>query len=113
MVQLLVQSEGSCRTGVLIPVPTYATFTQALKDQGAAIIPYHLCEEQGWTLQVEELRRVLHAGRRTCNPVALYICNPGNPTGTAIDYPYYCEKDVPSCNQKLRKGKWLLVIING
>ncbi|XP_056121314.1 alanine aminotransferase 2 [Rhinichthys klamathensis goyatoka] len=80
MLKLLVQS-GSCRTGVLIPVPTYATVIQALEDQGAAIIPYHLCEEQGWTLQVEELRRSLHAGRRTCNPVALYICNPGNPTG--------------------------------
>ncbi|XP_067308284.1 alanine aminotransferase 2 [Pseudorasbora parva] len=81
MLKLLIQREGSRQTGVLIAVPTYSTFILALVDQGAAIIPYHLCEEQGWTLQVEELRRALYAGRKTCNPVALYICNPGNPTG--------------------------------
>ncbi|XP_058604706.1 uncharacterized protein LOC131522871 isoform X2 [Onychostoma macrolepis] len=80
MLKLLIRSEDSCRTGVLIPVPTYASFTLALEKQGAAIIPYYLCEEQGWTLQVEELRKALHTGRNTCNPVALYICNPGNPT---------------------------------
>uniref|UniRef100_A0A8C0XVP3 alanine transaminase n=1 Tax=Cyprinus carpio carpio TaxID=630221 RepID=A0A8C0XVP3_CYPCA len=81
MLKLLIRSKDSCQTGVLIPVPTYASFTLALEEQGAAIIPYHLCEEQGWTLQVEELRKALHTGRKTCNPVALYICNPGNPTG--------------------------------
>ncbi|XP_073704200.1 alanine aminotransferase 2 [Garra rufa] len=81
MLKLLMRSEDSCRTGVLIPVPTYASFTLALEEEGAAIIPYHLCEEQGWTLQVEELRRALQAARKTCNPIALYICNPGNPTG--------------------------------
>ncbi|KAF4116976.1 alanine aminotransferase 2 isoform X1 [Onychostoma macrolepis] len=81
MLKLLIRSDDSCRTGVLIPVPTYASFTLALEKQGAAIIPYYLCEEQGWTLQVEELRRALNTGRKTCNPVALYICNPGNPTG--------------------------------
>lgn len=113
MLKLLVQSKVPCQTGVLIPVPTYASFNLALEDHGAVIIPYYLCEEQGWTLQVEELRRALHAGRKTCNPVALYICNPGNPTGTVIDYPYYCEKSVPSGDQKLRKGKWLLGIMNG
>ncbi len=82
MLKLLIRSEDSCRTGVLIPVPTYASFTLALEEQGAAIVPYYLCEEQGWMLQVEELRRALHTGRKTCKPVALYICNPGNPTGT-------------------------------
>ncbi|RXN29275.1 alanine aminotransferase 2-like protein [Labeo rohita] len=81
MLKLLIRSEDSCRTGVLIPVPTYATFTLALEEQGAAIIPYHLCEEEGWTLQVEELHRALQEARKICNPVALYICNPGNPTG--------------------------------
>uniref|UniRef100_A0A672QXJ9 alanine transaminase n=1 Tax=Sinocyclocheilus grahami TaxID=75366 RepID=A0A672QXJ9_SINGR len=81
MLKLLIHSKDSCQTGVLIPVPTYASFTLAVEEQGAAIIPYHLCEEQGWMLQVEELRKALHTGRKTCNPVALYICNPGNPTG--------------------------------
>ncbi|XP_051984148.1 alanine aminotransferase 2 [Xyrauchen texanus] len=81
MLKLLVQSKDSCQTGVLIPVPSYASFNLALTVQGVVMIPYQLYEEQGWKLQVQELRRALHAGRRTCNPVALYICNPGNPTG--------------------------------
>ncbi|XP_043085644.1 alanine aminotransferase 2-like [Puntigrus tetrazona] len=81
MLKLLIRSTDSCRTGVLIPVPTYASFSLALEEQGAAIIPYYLCEEQGWMLQVEELRRALQSARKTCNPAALYICNPGNPTG--------------------------------
>ncbi|KAK2901465.1 hypothetical protein Q8A67_009580 [Cirrhinus molitorella] len=81
ILKLLIRSEDSCRTGVLIPVPTYASITMILEEEGAAIIPYHLCEEQGWTLQLEELHRVLQAARKTCNPVAFYICNPGNPTG--------------------------------
>ncbi|XP_050979132.1 alanine aminotransferase 2-like isoform X3 [Labeo rohita] len=81
MLKLLIRSEDSCQTGVLIPVPTYPTFTLMLEEEEAAIIPYHLCEEQGWTLQMEELHRALQAGRKICNPVALYICNPGNPTG--------------------------------
>uniref|UniRef100_A0A8C1PW05 alanine transaminase n=1 Tax=Cyprinus carpio TaxID=7962 RepID=A0A8C1PW05_CYPCA len=96
MLKLLIRSKDSCQTGVLIPVPTYASFTLALEEQGAAIIPYHLCEEQGWTLQVEELRKALHTGRKTCNPVALYICNPGNPTGTVRNYPHYCKKSMQS-----------------
>ncbi|KAF4116973.1 hypothetical protein G5714_001526 [Onychostoma macrolepis] len=48
----LIHSKDSCQTGVLIPVPTYTSFTLALEELEAAIIPYYLCEEQGWTLQV-------------------------------------------------------------
>lgn len=50
---------------------------------GAVAIPYHLNEEQGWTLQVEELERALEAAKGLCNPVALYVINPGNPAGIA------------------------------
>eukprot|EP00063_Salmo_salar_P021096 XP_013995931.1 PREDICTED: alanine aminotransferase 2-like [Salmo salar] len=38
-------------------------------------------EEQGWAMEVEELRRALQASKGVCNPVALYVINPGNPTG--------------------------------
>ncbi|KAI7809450.1 putative alanine aminotransferase 1-like [Triplophysa rosa] len=81
ILKLLVQNEDSCQTGVLIPVPSYSSFNMAVVSQGLAMLPYRFCEEQGWTLQVEELRRALGEGKRTCNPMALYICNPGNPTG--------------------------------
>nr|XP_055057144.1 alanine aminotransferase 2 isoform X2 [Misgurnus anguillicaudatus] len=82
ILKLLFQSkDSSCQTGVLIPVPSYASFNLAMAAQGIVMVPYQLCEEQGWTLEVEELHRALRSGRTTCNPMAIYICNPGNPTG--------------------------------
>ncbi|XP_017540851.1 alanine aminotransferase 2-like [Pygocentrus nattereri] len=81
LLKLLVQSEGSVRTGVLIPVPCYISFKKALTAQGAVAVPYYLCEEEGWTVQIKELRRALHAARGHCNPMVLYIINPGNPSG--------------------------------
>ncbi|KAK5889112.1 hypothetical protein CesoFtcFv8_015144 [Champsocephalus esox] len=38
-------------------------------------------EEQGWELHVEELHRALDSAKGLCNPVALYVINPGNPAG--------------------------------
>ncbi|KAL7875599.1 hypothetical protein AOLI_G00105620 [Acnodon oligacanthus] len=81
LLKLLVQSEGSLRTGVLIPVPSYCRFKMALIIQGGVAVPYYLCEEEGWTVQVKELQRALHTARGHCNPMVLYIINPGNPSG--------------------------------
>lgn len=76
---MLVQSEGSLKTGVLIPVPSHFTFNMAVADVGV-VVPYYLCEEQGWAVQLEELYRALHTARGRCNPMVLYLINPG-PTG--------------------------------
>lgn len=81
VLKLFVQSEGFTQTGVLTPVPSYPYFNMALSALGGTMVPYHLCEEQGWKLKVEELRRALHVARGHCNPMALYVINPGNPTG--------------------------------
>lgn len=48
---------------------------------GAVSVPYHLDEDRGWELQVEELHRALEEAKGMCHPAALYITNPGNPTG--------------------------------
>lgn len=48
---------------------------------GGLVVPYYLHEEQGWAVQLEELRRALHTARGRCNPTVLYIINPGSPTG--------------------------------
>ncbi|XP_030630685.1 alanine aminotransferase 2 [Chanos chanos] len=79
--KLLVSGEGPLRTGVLVPVPSYSTFSMALANQGGVMVPYYLCEEQGWALEMEELQRALQAARGHCNPMALYVINPGNPSG--------------------------------
>lgn len=49
---------------------------------GAVTVPYDLCEERGWELRVEELHGALEAAKGVCRPVALYVINPGNPTGS-------------------------------
>uniref|UniRef100_A0A3Q1HV86 alanine transaminase n=1 Tax=Anabas testudineus TaxID=64144 RepID=A0A3Q1HV86_ANATE len=81
LLKLLVNNSASPRTGVLIPVPCHATTIMSLMQVGAAIVPYYLNEEQGWKLQVEELHRALESAKGICNPVALYVINPGNPSG--------------------------------
>ncbi|XP_076149694.1 alanine aminotransferase 2 [Alosa pseudoharengus] len=81
VLKIFVKNEGSIQTGVLSPVPSYPYFNMALSMQGGVMVPYHLCEEQGWELKVDELSRALHAARGHCNPMALYVINPGNPTG--------------------------------
>ncbi|XP_037538115.1 alanine aminotransferase 2-like [Nematolebias whitei] len=81
ILNILVNPEASPRTGVLTPVPCHITTVLSITGMGAVAIPYHLNEEQGWTLQVEELQRALEAAKGLCNPVALYVINPGNPAG--------------------------------
>ncbi|KAI1902231.1 hypothetical protein AGOR_G00042580 [Albula goreensis] len=78
---LLPHEEGPSKAGILIPVPGFATFHSMLETQGVEMVPYHLCEEEGWALTVEDLRRALQTTRGHCSPRALYIMNPGNPTG--------------------------------
>ncbi|XP_044076512.1 alanine aminotransferase 2-like [Siniperca chuatsi] len=78
---VLVNSEGSARTGVLTPVPCYCTTIMSIVGLGAVVVPYYLSEEQGWELQLEELHRALESAKGVCNPVALYVINPGNPSG--------------------------------
>ncbi|XP_048858620.1 alanine aminotransferase 2-like [Brienomyrus brachyistius] len=81
LLEILIPNEGPPHTGVLTPVPTHKTFTMLLEEMGAVMVPYQLCEEQGWVLQIDELRRALRDSRGHCSPKVLYIINPGNPTG--------------------------------
>uniref|UniRef100_A0A3Q2V215 alanine transaminase n=1 Tax=Haplochromis burtoni TaxID=8153 RepID=A0A3Q2V215_HAPBU len=81
ILNVLVNREASPRTGVLIPVPCHNKTVLSITQLGAVAVPYYLSEEQGWALQVEELQRALESAKGVCNPVALYVINPGNPAG--------------------------------
>lgn len=81
ILNILVNSEASPKTGVLTPLPSYPTTSSSMVGLGAVTVPYSLCEERGWELQVEELQRALESAKGVCKPVALYVINPGNPTG--------------------------------
>lgn len=47
-------------------------------------INYYLDEDNGWSLDMDELRRSLNEARPHCVPRALCVINPGNPTGTRL-----------------------------
>lgn len=81
MLKLLVCGEGHGRTGVMISIPQYPLYSAALAELGAVQINYYLDEEKAWGLNSAELKRALTAARQHCNPRALCIINPGNPTG--------------------------------
>lgn len=81
---MLVHNQASLLTGVLTAVPAYSYFKMMLQRLGTTVVPYYLDEEQGWAMEVEELRRALQAFKGVCNPVALYVINPGNPTGNEL-----------------------------
>ncbi|KAL7386621.1 hypothetical protein ABVT39_011133 [Epinephelus coioides] len=81
MLKLLVCGEGATRTGVMISIPQYPLYSAALAELGAVQINYYLKEEKCWSLDISELQRALDEARRHCNPRALCIINPGNPTG--------------------------------
>lgn len=76
-----MKADGPLRTGVLTPGPGYRVTTVSIAGLGAVSVPYHLDEDRGWELRVEELHRALEEAKGICNPAALYITNPGNPTG--------------------------------
>ncbi|XP_071376631.1 alanine aminotransferase 2-like isoform X1 [Centroberyx affinis] len=81
MLKLLVCGEGATRTGVMISIPQYPLYSAALAELGAVQINYYLNEQKCWSLDMSELQRALEEARRHCNPRALCIINPGNPTG--------------------------------
>ncbi|PWA25392.1 hypothetical protein CCH79_00005435 [Gambusia affinis] len=81
MLKLLVCGEGATRTGVMISIPQYPLYSAALADLSAVQINYYLNEEKCWSLDISELQRALDEARLHCNPRALCIINPGNPTG--------------------------------
>ncbi|XP_028832250.1 alanine aminotransferase 2-like [Denticeps clupeoides] len=81
VLRLFVHGKGSLQTGIMTPVPSSPLFNMALSSLGGAMVPYHLCEEEGWTLRLDEMRRALATARRHCNPMGLYVINPGNPVG--------------------------------
>ncbi|XP_032428175.1 alanine aminotransferase 2-like [Xiphophorus hellerii] len=83
MIRLLSREDG--QDGVLAPLPCPHTLPMLLDEVGVKLVPYRLTEERGWALDMEELHRALMTARRQCDPRAIYVSNPGNPTGHVQD----------------------------
>lgn len=81
VVKLLSGGEGLTKTGILAPQPCPHTLPPLLDEAGVLAVPYRLMEDRGWALDLNQLRQALESSRGRCNPRAIYISNPGNPTG--------------------------------
>lgn len=47
-------------------------------------IGYYLDEKNNWGLDLKDLERSVREARETCNPRAIVVINPGNPTGQVL-----------------------------
>ncbi|XP_068581074.1 alanine aminotransferase 2-like [Cebidichthys violaceus] len=87
VVKLLANGEEEeSRTGVLTPMPCPHTLPALLDEAGVTLVPYQLMEDRGWAVDLDELHRALKTARGRCKPRAIYISNPGNPTGHVQDW---------------------------
>ncbi|XP_037626181.1 alanine aminotransferase 2-like [Sebastes umbrosus] len=82
---LMASGEGETRTGVLTPMPCPHTLPMLLDEAGVTPVPYQLMEDRGWAVDLDELHRALKTAKGRCEPRAIYISNPGNPTGHVQD----------------------------
>lgn len=82
VLHLMSSGEGKTQTGVLIPVPCPHTLPMLLDMSGLTVMPYKLMESQAWALDLDELHQALEIAKGQCEPRAIYISNPGNPTGS-------------------------------
>lgn len=81
VVKLLARGEKETQTGVLTPMPCPHTLPALLDEAGVTLVPHPLTETRGWAVDLDELHRALKTARGRCEPRAIYISNPGNPTG--------------------------------
>lgn len=72
--------------GIMVPIPQYPIFTATADEYGMHKIGYYLNEDTNWGLDVPELERALNEAKEYCNPRAIVVINPGNPTGQVLTY---------------------------
>jgi len=65
---------------LLLPSPGYPLYNAVAAKLQVEVVPYHLDEARGWSVDADEVDRL--AGPRTR---AVVICNPNNPTGGLTD----------------------------
>uniref|UniRef100_A0A8C3ACV4 alanine transaminase n=1 Tax=Cyclopterus lumpus TaxID=8103 RepID=A0A8C3ACV4_CYCLU len=86
VMKLLARGQEETQTGVLTPMPCPHTLPALLDEAGVTLVPHQLMEGRGWAVDLDELHRALKTARGRCEPRAIYISNPGNPTGHVQDW---------------------------
>lgn len=79
MMKLLIRDK---QDAILTPIPQYPLYSATIQLYGGTLVPYYLDEENGWGMDVNELKKsVEDAKARGLTVRALVVINPGNPTG--------------------------------
>ena len=84
VMELLLNGSDKKPTGFMIPIPQYPLYTATISEYKAEKVGYYLDEENGWSLSIQELERSYQASLNYCEPRAICIINPGNPTGQVL-----------------------------
>jgi len=72
------------KPGVMIPIPQYPLYSATIAEFNMHQIGYYLNEEKNWAMDMSELERSLAEAKQVCEPKAIVIINPGNPTGSVL-----------------------------
>lgn len=72
--------------GVMVPIPQFPLYSGSVVEFGMHQIDYYLNEEANWALEISELERAFDVAKKHCNPRAIVVINPGNPTGQILTY---------------------------
>lgn len=64
---------------VVMMLPNYMQIWGVIRAQGATVVPLPLREENGWALDLGDLRKALTPRTRL-----IVLCNPNNPTGAIL-----------------------------
>ncbi|XP_050300992.1 alanine aminotransferase 1 [Anthonomus grandis grandis] len=84
VLKLLICPVNGKPPGGLIPIPQYPLYSATFAEFGINQIGYYLDESRNWGLDIAELQRAITEARKVCNPRALVVINPGNPTGSVL-----------------------------
>ena len=72
--------------GIMIPIPQYPLYSATIQRCGGTQVNYYPDENDGWTLDREELQRSCdEATAKGVNIKAVVVINPANPTGAILD----------------------------
>jgi alanine transaminase len=85
ILQALISTDRSIRTGVMIPIPQYPIYSATVDLLEGVKVGYYLNEEKEWALDLNELERAYQEATDSGITVnSLVLINPGNPTGQVL-----------------------------
>jgi alanine transaminase len=84
IMELLLTDHSQKAAGFMIPIPQYPLYSATISEYSAQQIGYYLDEENNWALNIDELQRAYNESLNRCEPRAICVINPGNPTGSVL-----------------------------